>query len=143
PGFRPRFPGFSSGGALGLFPDLAATPGGLIHVNRRRRAPAIVGSPIPPTREKKMPPPAAIPAYLNETYWWAYVHPKAVKLFERQWLVNLILWGNYEQLRDATLAEMGESSGGPSWQVACVYGDLTSRLSRRVASRGGVIDVVD
>ena len=35
------------------------------------------------------------------------VHPKAVKLFERHW-VNLILWGNYERLRDATLAEMEE-----------------------------------
>jgi ubiquinone/menaquinone biosynthesis C-methylase UbiE len=84
-----------------------------------------------------------IPNYLLTHYWWAYVHPKAVKLFERQWLVNLILWGNYERLRDATLAEMEESSGGRSLQVACVYGDLTSRLSRRIASRGGVIDVVD
>jgi len=37
----------------------------------------------------------AVPAYLNETYWWAYVHPNAVRLFERQWLVNLILWGNF------------------------------------------------
>ena len=27
--------------------------------------------------------------------------------------------------------------------MACVYGDLTSRLSRRIASRGGMIDVVD
>ena len=41
----------------------------------------------------------AVPAYLNETYWWAYVHPNAVRLFERQWLVNLILWGNFAKLR--------------------------------------------
>ena len=33
-----------------------------------------------------------IPEYLQETYWWAYLHPTAVNLFERQWLVNLILW---------------------------------------------------
>jgi ubiquinone/menaquinone biosynthesis C-methylase UbiE len=84
-----------------------------------------------------------IPSYLLTHYWWAYVHPKAVKLFERQWLVNLILWGNYQQLRDAALAEMEESYGGRSLQVACVYGDLTSRLSGRIASRGGLIDVVD
>jgi hypothetical protein len=88
-------------------------------------------------------PKIGIPNYLLTHYWWAYVHPKAVKLFERQWLVNLILWGNYERLRDATLAEMEESLGGRSLHVACVYGDLTSRLSRRIASRGGVIDVVD
>ena len=88
-------------------------------------------------------PEIGVPNYLLTHYWWAYVHPKAVKLFERQWLVNLILWGNYERLRDATLAEMEELFGGRTLQVACVYGDLTSHLSRRITSRGGVIDVVD
>ena len=42
-----------------------------------------------------------VPRYLLANYWWAYVHPNAVKLFERQWLVNLILWGNYNRLRRA------------------------------------------
>jgi ubiquinone/menaquinone biosynthesis C-methylase UbiE len=88
-------------------------------------------------------PEIGVPNYLLTHYWWAYVHPKAVKLFERQWLVNLILWGNYERLRDATLAEMEGLFGGRTLQVACVYGDLTSRLSRRIASLGGMIDVVD
>ena len=85
---------------------------------------------------------AAIPQYLHDTYWWAYVHPRAVKLFERQWLVNLILWGNFARLRDAALAEMGESLPGRSLQVACVYGDFTPRLAQRVAA-GGSLDVVD
>jgi ubiquinone/menaquinone biosynthesis C-methylase UbiE len=89
------------------------------------------------------PPEIAVPSYLLTHYWWAYVDPKAVKLFERQWLVNLILWGNYGRLRDAALAEMEESSGGRSLQVACVYGDLTTRLSGSAAKRGGLIDVVD
>jgi hypothetical protein len=40
----------------------------------------------------------AIPQYLQSHYWWAYVHPRAVHVFERQWLVNLILWGNYKRL---------------------------------------------
>jgi ubiquinone/menaquinone biosynthesis C-methylase UbiE len=88
-------------------------------------------------------PEIQVPRYLLTHYWWAYVHPKAVKLFERQWLVNLILWGNYDRLRDAALAEMEGSLGGRSLQVACVYGDLTSRLSRRIASSGGRVDVVD
>ena len=85
----------------------------------------------------------AVPHYLRAHYWWAYIHPKAVRLFERQWLVNLILWGNYAQLRDAALAELGESLAGRTLQVACVYGDLTSRLCRQVASGGGAIDIVD
>ena len=48
-----------------------------------------------------------IPRYLEQVYWWAYVHPNAVQLFEREWLVNLILFGNYGRLRDAALAELG------------------------------------
>ena len=84
-----------------------------------------------------------VPDYLTAHYWWAYIHPNAVKVFERQWLINLILWGNYTRLRDAALAEFGESLPGSTLQVACVYGDLTDRLSRRVASGRGELDVVD
>jgi ubiquinone/menaquinone biosynthesis C-methylase UbiE len=83
-----------------------------------------------------------VPHYLNAHYWWAYIHPRAVRVFERQWLVNLILWGNYARLRDAVLAEMGDALPGRTLQVACVYGDLTPRLSARVA-HDGQMDVVD
>ena len=73
----------------------------------------------------------AIPAYLQDTYWWAYVHPHAVRFFERQWLVNLILWGNFGRLRDAALHALGDALRGCSLQIACVYGDLTERLAAR------------
>lgn len=85
----------------------------------------------------------AVPYYLQAHYWWAYVHPSAVKVFERQWLVNLVLWGNYRRLRDAALAEFGGALSGHALQVACVYGDLTNRLSERVIAGGGRLDVVD
>jgi ubiquinone/menaquinone biosynthesis C-methylase UbiE len=88
-------------------------------------------------------PEMAIPHYLTAHYWWAYIHPAAVQVFERPWLVNLILWGNYARLCDAVLAEFGESLPGRTLQVACVYGDLTPKLSRRVAQSGGLLDVVD
>ena len=83
-----------------------------------------------------------VPRYLEQTYWWAYLHPRGVRFFERQWLVNLILWGNYRMLRDAALAELESSSAGRVLQVACVYGDFTERLADRVAT-GGRLDVVD
>jgi ubiquinone/menaquinone biosynthesis C-methylase UbiE len=86
---------------------------------------------------------AGVPHYLKAHYWWAYVHPRAVRLFERQWLVNLILWGNYARLRDAALGELGESLPGRTLQVACVYGDLTCRLGERAAAGHGTVDVVD
>ena len=86
--------------------------------------------------------PAVIPDYLHNTYWWAYLHPRAVHIFERQWLVNLILWGNFAKLRDAALQEMGEVINGRVLQVACVYGDFTEHLVRRLGPQGSV-DVID
>lgn len=83
----------------------------------------------------------AVPRYLAETYWWAYVHPGAVRLFERQWLVNLILWGNFGRLRDAALEALGDCSQGRTLQVACVYGDLTARLARKTTQLS-VVDVL-
>ena len=83
-----------------------------------------------------------IPQYLQTTYWWAYLHPNAVRIFERQWLVNLILWGNFAKLRDAALAEMGTVIEGDVLQVACVYGDFTEHLVKRLAPSAH-LDVID
>jgi len=83
-----------------------------------------------------------VPGYLAQTYWWAYVHPNAVRLFERQWLVNLILWGNFGRLREAALDALGHRLEGRTLQIACVYGDLTNRLRSRLTA-GGSLDVVD
>lgn len=86
---------------------------------------------------------ARIPSYLQETYWWAYIHPNAVRVFERQWLVNLILWGNFARLRDAALEALGPRLEGRTLQVACVYGDFTPRLAARLPDTDGSLDVVD
>ncbi len=87
--------------------------------------------------------PVAVPDYLEKTYWWAYTHPNAVRVFERQWLVNLILWGNFSHLRDLALAEMGDAINGKVLQVACVYGNFTEFLVRRLGPQAhlNVIDV--
>lgn len=86
---------------------------------------------------------AVVPQYLHDVYWWAYEHPNAVRLFERQWLVNVILWGNFARLRDTALASLGDSLPGRTLQVACVYGDFTPRLAARVPAGVGTLDVVD
>ena len=83
-----------------------------------------------------------VPKYLSETYWWAYLHPNAVKIFERQWLVNLILWGNFARLRDLALDELGDSLAGRTLQIACVYGDFSPRLAERLGPEAR-LDVVD
>lgn len=83
-----------------------------------------------------------IPEYLQETYWWAYLHPTAVNFFERQWLVNLILWGNFARLRDAALNEIGPKFDGRNLQVACVYGDFSWHAASRL-TKEGQLDIVD
>ena len=83
-----------------------------------------------------------IPRYLSQAYWWAYVHPNAVRTFERDWLVSLILFGNYDRLRDAALADLGEVVTGQTLQVACAYGSFTSQLQRRLGAEAR-LDVVD
>ena len=88
----------------------------------------------------------AVPSYLANVYWWAYVDPRAITFCERNWLVNVILWGNFGRLRDAALDALagapGEPVAGRTLQVACVYGDLTQRLARRMAT-DGALEVVD
>ena len=84
-----------------------------------------------------------IPAYLEKVYWWTYVRPWAIRVFERQWLVNAILFGNYVRLRDKALELLGAKLPGKTLQVACVYGDMTNRLCERVQAGDGRLDVVD
>lgn len=84
-----------------------------------------------------------IPGYLTDHYWWAYVHPNAVWVFERQWLIDAILWGNYHRLRDGALDALGPTLPGRTLQVASAYGDFTPSLAERAAAGGGEVDVID
>lgn len=83
-----------------------------------------------------------VPDYLNVHYWWAYVHPKAVHFFERQWLVNLILWGNYNRLRSAVLRDLGRPLQGKTLQVACAYGDITPLMVDQLGPKAS-LEIVD
>ena len=101
---------------------------------------------VPASSSVQDEPPAARspapPRYLLDHYWWAYVHPRALAVFERQWLVNAILWGNYAKLRDMALDELGQVLPGRTLQIACAYGDFTPRLHERV-THDGALDVID
>lgn len=79
--------------------------------------------------------------YLEKYYWWAYVRRGAVRFWDRTWLLNLILYGNFSRLRDAALVALGGS--GRTLQITCCYGDLTPHLAARVARAGGYLDVID
>jgi ubiquinone/menaquinone biosynthesis C-methylase UbiE len=104
--------------------------------------PLAVAADASKTCESLAAPAPPVPRYLEQMYWWAYVHPNAVQVFEREWLVNAILFGNYGRLRDDALADLGTSIQGRTLQLACVYGNLTARLQRRLAPDGR-LDVLD
>ncbi|MGD9341266.1 MAG: rhodoquinone biosynthesis methyltransferase RquA [Chromatiales bacterium] len=111
---------------------------------QERFAEETVGTPV--SRERRfasVPATPEIPDYLQETYWWAYLHPKALKFFEREWMVNLILWGNMNRLTQAVLSDLAVEPRSRVLQVACVYGDFSNKLARHLAHNGSRLDIVD
>lgn len=81
-----------------------------------------------------------IPAYLTETYAWAYLHPASVRCFDRPIVVSAILWGNSGRLKRLVLAEIRR--GQRVLQAACVYGDFSRELALHIGPRGR-LDIVD
>jgi ubiquinone/menaquinone biosynthesis C-methylase UbiE len=84
-----------------------------------------------------------IPDYLQDTYWWAYLHPKALHFFEREWVVNLILWGNMRRLTQAVLDEMTVQPASRVLQVACVYGEFSNLLAGHLGESDSNLELVD
>ena len=84
-----------------------------------------------------------IPEYLHDTYWWAYLHPKSFYFFEREWVVNLILWGNMRKLTESVLQEMTVEPNSRVLQVACVYGEFSNLVAAHLNRSGSSLDLVD
>lgn len=83
----------------------------------------------------------ALPAYLRETYAWAYLDERSVPWLDRPWIVDAILWGNAARLMEAAVREF--PAGAHVLQAAAVYGNFSPRLARRVGPQGRltVVDV--
>lgn len=90
------------------------------------------------------PAPSAVrgvlPDYLDTHYWWAYLRPASIALFDHGPVVSAILWGCYRRLQRALFAELRE--GDSVLQAGCVYGDLSPRLAGLVGS-AGQLEVID
>jgi ubiquinone/menaquinone biosynthesis C-methylase UbiE len=82
-----------------------------------------------------------LPEYLVKTYHWAYLAERAVRFFDRRWVVSAILWGQYGRLKREACAEVAR--GQRALQAACVYGDLSAVLADSLGPAGHltVIDV--
>ena len=102
--------------------------------------------------------PEPVPDYLEKNYWWAYRHPRGVKFFDREWMVNLILFGNMAKLRQDWNAAIecyrrsvalrpdsvaARTNLGGSLRNAGLDAEAIERLDRLVGATGGVSDLGD
>ena len=81
-----------------------------------------------------------MPPYLEEVYWWAYLRPASLAVFDHSPIVSAILWGNYNRLKRAAFAEI--RPGQSVLQAACVYGDFSTDLAGHVGGDGR-LEVID
>jgi len=81
-----------------------------------------------------------IPSYLQETYYWAYINPRNVKLLDRDLVVRTILWQQHRRLQRAAFAEI--KPGQHVLQPAGVYGSFSKCLAAHIGQEG-TLDVVD
>ncbi|NOZ33111.1 MAG: class I SAM-dependent methyltransferase [Alphaproteobacteria bacterium] len=77
-----------------------------------------------------------IPAYLRDTYYWAYLNPKIVPLLENELVVSAILWGQHHRLQHAAFSQI--PPGSRVLQPAAVYGGFSANLARHLGPDGSL-----
>ena len=70
-----------------------------------------------------------LPDYLVKNYWWAYLWRPMVWFFDHQPIINLIVFGQYRKLVDATLRLLRPAHAGSTLMVASAYGNVITRLA--------------
>ena len=85
-------------------------------------------------------PDPEIPAYLQDTYYWAYISPRNVPLLDREIVVRTILWQQHNKLQRLAFAEI--EPGQRVMQPASVYGSFGPNLAKHVGPEGDV-DIID
>lgn len=76
----------------------------------------------------------AIPSYLRDTYTWAYLSSLGTRVFDRQPMVNAILWGNAQRLIRWVTREL--RPGQHVMQPAAVYGSFSRRIAETIGPDG-------
>lgn len=82
------------------------------------------------------------PDYLHRVYWWAYEHPLAVRFWDRGFLINLVLLGNYSRLVEAVLEVFPNPITGTMLQISNAYGQLVPRLQQQLG-KDACFDLID
>jgi len=75
--------------------------------------------------------PYALPDYLLQHYWWAYLSPLGVSFFDHGFMVNRILWGQYHAIAQDTVAMISQASNQTVAGVSCAYGEFFPKLAQQ------------
>ncbi len=81
-----------------------------------------------------------LPEYLVRNYWWAYLTPASLFVFDNPVFLTALLWGNLPRLVRSVCVEF--DAGETVLQAANAYGNLCTELAERVGP-GGWLDVID
>jgi len=73
-----------------------------------------------------------IPEYLARHYWWAYLWKTGVWFFDHHFMINAILFGQYNKLVNTTIWQLEQAPIGEMVQISCVYGGLTPALVQQL-----------
>lgn len=72
--------------------------------------------------------PYALPDYLMKHYWWAYLSPVGVNLFNHSFMVNCILWGQYSAIARDAVKVISRKSDQKVAGISCAYGEFWPTL---------------
>ncbi len=97
-------------------------------------------SDVVPTEPDLAAPPPGVPGYLRDVYSWCYLSATGQRIFDHPTMVSAILWGNARRLIRAVEAEL--EPGQRVLQAACVYGDFSPCMARRLG-RDSELSVID
>jgi len=76
---------------------------------------------------------SAIPHYISGHYHWAYLWPPGVWFFDHLPIINCIVFGQYRNMVESTLAHITEDERtGATVLIASAYGNLVTRLAERL-----------
>ena len=81
-----------------------------------------------------------VPEYLAHYYWWAYLWRWSIWFFDHQFVINAILFGQYDKLLKKTLAQIETRPAAKILQLTCVYGKLTPALLSGTNSEAHLCD---
>lgn len=81
-----------------------------------------------------------LPDYLVQNYWWAYLTPASLYLFDNPVFLTFLLWGNLPRLVQTACDEV--EAGQTVLQAANAYGHLSTALAEKIGGNGR-FDVID